>query len=81
MDNKKALELAKKYININAVDNCVVSVNGDVYYNTDIELLKKTFKADELFILKGKGQTIEVEFTEVKETEAVAEPIKPKKKK
>lgn len=77
MDSKKALELAKRYIDINAVDNCVVSVNGDVYYNTDIELLKKHFKANELFILKG--QVIEVEFTEVNETEVEAP--KPKKKK
>ena len=59
MTQKEAIDLAKKYVDINAVDNCIVSVTGDVYYNTDIEVLKLTIDAKDLIYVKG--QTIEVE--------------------
>jgi len=59
MTQKEATDLAKKYVDLNAVDNCIVSVTGDVYYNTDIEVLKKTIDAKDLIYVKG--QVIEVE--------------------
>jgi len=59
MTQKEATDLAKKYVDLNAVDNCIVSVTGDVYYNTDIEVLKLTIDAKDLIYVKG--QIIEVE--------------------
>lgn len=59
MTQKEATELAKKYVDLNAVDNCIVSKTGDVYYNTDIEVLKLSIDANDLIYVKG--QIIEVE--------------------
>lgn len=59
MTQKEATDLAKKYVDLNAVDNCIVSVTGDVYYNTDIEVLKLTIDVKDLIYVKG--QVIEVE--------------------
>ena len=71
MTKQEATELASKYVDINAVDNCIVSVTGDVYYNTDIEVLKLTIDVNDLIFVKG--QIVEVEeLTEIT-------PKKPKK--
>lgn len=59
MTQKEATDLAKKYVDINTVDNCIVSKTGDVWINTDIEVLKLSIDVNDLIYVKG--QTIEVE--------------------
>jgi hypothetical protein len=67
MTKEQAKELVKKFnIDLNSVDNCVVTSIGEIYYNTDIDFLRGELKGVDLIVLKG---------------EAVAEPIEEPKKK
>ena len=72
MTQQEATDLAIKYVDINAVDNCIVSVTGDVYYNTDIEVLKLTIDVNDLIYVKGQPIEVAPEQTDVA-------PEKPKK--
>jgi hypothetical protein len=67
MTKEQAKELVKKFcIDLNSVNNCVVTDAGEIYYNTDIDFLRSELKGVELIVLKG---------------EAIAEPVEEIKKK